>query len=75
MFVNALSASQTAFSALAGVLIFREPFTLALALGVGLTALGLLMTKGRKPQRPVEPGEPSEGAFVDRAERPAGGVE
>ena len=54
MFVNALSASQTAFSALAGVMIFQEPFTGALALGVGLTALGLLMTKGRKPQLPVE---------------------
>jgi len=71
MFVNALSASQTAFSALAGVLIFQEPFTLALAMGVGMTALGLLMTKGRKPQLPAEPladapaGQPSPGGTLE----------
>lgn len=52
VFVNALSASQTAMAALAGVFLFGEPTTSALWMGIGLTALGLFLTKGRRPAKP-----------------------
>ncbi len=47
LFVNALNASQTALAALAGVLVFHEPLTLAMVSGVVLTAIGLLQMRGR----------------------------
>ncbi len=52
VFVNALSASQTAMAALAGVLLFGEPTTSALWMGIFLTAVGLFLTKGRRPAEP-----------------------
>lgn len=50
-FVNALNASQSALAAIAGVVIFREPLTIALAAGVLLTAAGLMMMKDRRPPK------------------------
>jgi drug/metabolite transporter (DMT)-like permease len=47
--VNALNASQAAMGAVAGVLLFAEPSSWPLWLGVGITALGLLMM--RRPTR------------------------
>ena len=41
--VNALNASQTAMAMAAGVLLFEEPLTQPLAVGVFLTILGLLL--------------------------------
>ena len=41
--VNAVNSSQTALAAVAGILIFGEPLTLTLALGVALTTAGLLL--------------------------------
>jgi len=38
---NVLNASQVAMAAFAGLLFFDEPFTLWLALGVGLTIVGV----------------------------------
>jgi drug/metabolite transporter (DMT)-like permease len=46
-FVNALNASQSAMAAVIGVLLFREAFSLPLLSGVLLTAVGLLMMRGR----------------------------
>jgi drug/metabolite transporter (DMT)-like permease len=43
VYLNALNASQVALAAIAGVLLFRESLTTALTIGVGLTALGLLL--------------------------------
>ena len=53
VYVNAVNASQVAMAAVAGVLFFREPLTVALAAGVFLTVLGLLlMPRKDRPQRP-----------------------
>lgn len=41
--INALNASQTMLAALAGVLIFGEPLTPALLVGVGLSLAGLVL--------------------------------
>jgi drug/metabolite transporter (DMT)-like permease len=41
--VNAVNSSQTALAAVAGILIFAEPFTLTLAVGVAFTMAGLLL--------------------------------
>ena len=47
--VNAVSASQSALAAIAGVILFREAPTVSLMLGVLLTVLGLtLVDRGRK---------------------------
>lgn len=43
LYVNSLNASQNAMAAVAGVLIFQEPLTVYLIVGVILTALGLAM--------------------------------
>ena len=54
--VNAVSASQSAMAALAGVAIFGESLTASLACGVTLTIIGLaLVDRGRKiPVAPVD---------------------
>lgn len=44
---NLLNASQTAMAAVAGVLFFGEPITLALQMGVALTVAGLVLMQGR----------------------------
>ncbi|MEX0792884.1 MAG: EamA family transporter [Pirellulaceae bacterium] len=43
LYVNSLNASQNAMAAVAGVLLFQEPLTVYLIVGVILTALGLAM--------------------------------
>ncbi len=53
--VNALNATQATMAAIAGVLLFAEPLSAALGLGVLLTAGGLLLMKGPTP---VETGGP-----------------
>ena len=54
LFVNGLNASQTALAALAGVLMFDEPLTRAMVSGVALTALGLLLMRGRSAPKHAE---------------------
>ncbi|PHS02512.1 MAG: hypothetical protein COA78_20900 [Blastopirellula sp.] len=44
-FVNSLNASQTAMAALAGILFFAEPMTVALGAGLLLTIIGLLIMR------------------------------
>lgn len=48
MFVNALNASQSAMALAAGVLLFGEPLSWALGVGVAMTALGLILMGGKK---------------------------
>ncbi|WP_425616948.1 EamA family transporter [Anatilimnocola sp. NA78] len=43
VYANVLNAAQAALAALAGVLVFREPASVALTAGVGLTILGLVI--------------------------------
>ncbi len=45
VYVNALSAAQAALAALAGVMIYREPLSAVLCVGVLLTALGIVLMK------------------------------
>ncbi len=45
LMVNGVNASQSAFCAIGGVLIFSEALTLPLCLGVAATIAGLLMMK------------------------------
>jgi drug/metabolite transporter (DMT)-like permease len=60
MFVNVLSASQTALAAMAGVILFREPVTWSLLAGVALTVGGLTMAHARAaPDSHVAPPDPS----------------
>ena len=47
---NAINATQIALSALAGLLIFAEPVTILVLIGLGLTIAGLLSI-GRQPAR------------------------
>ena len=47
---NAINATQIALSALAGLLIFAEPVTALVLIGLGLTIAGLLSI-GRQPAR------------------------
>lgn len=52
--VNAVNSTQTAFSAVAGILVFGEAFTIPLAIGVTMTFAGLfLLEHGRKDQAPA----------------------
>jgi drug/metabolite transporter (DMT)-like permease len=51
VYVNALNASQAAMAAAAGVLFFQEAPTIAMCIGVALTAVGLLMMR-TKPATP-----------------------
>lgn len=55
-YVNCLSAAQVAASSVLGYVLFQEPLSVALAVGVGLTALGLwLLPAQPKPYRSKEP--------------------
>jgi drug/metabolite transporter (DMT)-like permease len=55
--VNAVSASQSALAAIAGVAIFGESMTTSLVFGVSLTILGLtLVDRGRKMRTPPDSG-------------------
>jgi drug/metabolite transporter (DMT)-like permease len=56
VYVNALNATQATLAALAGVLIFKEPLSQWLALGIGLTIAGLMMLA--KAHRAIRAGEP-----------------
>jgi len=48
--VNAVNASQAAMAAAAGIVLFHEPLTAALAAGVGLTIAGLLIFRPERPK-------------------------
>lgn len=52
VYVNALNASQVAMAACAGLLLFKEPPTMALFLGVALTGVGLILMRERRPAGP-----------------------
>lgn len=54
--VNALNATQATMAAVAGVLLFAEPLSAALGLGVLLTAGGLILMKGPVAVKSVEAG-------------------
>lgn len=58
--VNAVNASQSASAAVAGVLLFAEPLTPFLFVGIGLTAVGFLMLRppGKTPKRQPEAPNP-----------------
>ena len=63
--VNALNATQAAMAALAGVLLFEEPLSGALGIGVSLTAVGLLIMKRRRTPGteeglPITSGQPED---------------
>jgi len=51
VYVNALNATQAAMAAAAGYLIFEEPLTASLSIGVALTALGLLLMRKHESER------------------------
>lgn len=66
--VNAVSASQSALAAIAGVVIFGEMMTLSLIMGVLLTVLGLtLVDRGRKLHGVKVNTEPDATAPTDEA--------
>lgn len=48
VYINALNASQVAMAALAGLIIFQEPPTMALVVGVALTGVGLVLMRERR---------------------------
>lgn len=45
---NVLGAAQVAIAAMAGLLIFREPLTITLIIGVSLTICGILLIGGKR---------------------------
>jgi drug/metabolite transporter (DMT)-like permease len=51
--VNALNATQAAMAATAGIVLFGEPLSAMLGLGVVLTAVGLLLMDARAAKRTV----------------------
>lgn len=54
VYVNALNATQATLAAVAGVLVFHEPLSEWLAIGVGLTIAGLFMlAKAHRGMRPM----------------------
>lgn len=56
--VNLINASQVAMAAMAGVLLFREPFTWTLLGGILLTIAGLIIMAIRpSPSHPVQSGQ------------------
>ena len=55
VYVNALNATQATMAAIVGILLFDEPSSSWLWLGVGMTVLGLLLM--RRPPRPQETAE------------------
>jgi drug/metabolite transporter (DMT)-like permease len=56
VYVNALNATQATMAAIAGVLLFQEALSGALAIGVVLTIAGLLMMKQGRRTEPLPPG-------------------
>ena len=54
VFVNAVSASQTAMAAIAGVLVFQETPTIAMWSGVALMVFGLLLMKSNSASKMPE---------------------
>jgi drug/metabolite transporter (DMT)-like permease len=51
--VGALSALQTALSALRGVALFAEPLTLSFTAGLGLSVLGVVLSQQGAARRPT----------------------
>jgi drug/metabolite transporter, DME family len=60
VYVNALNASQVAMASVAGIVLFREPASAALSLGVALTVVGLLLIPRQKRNKPSTPALPSD---------------
>lgn len=56
--VGALGALQTALSALGGVLIFAEPLTASIALGLALSLIGAVLSQRGTAERPTEVSAP-----------------
>ena len=52
VYVNSLNASQAAMAAIAGVILFSEPMSLPLAVGVALTIAGLMLIRQREELEP-----------------------
>ena len=50
--VNLINASQVAMAAIAGIILFAEPITASLMIGIALTLLGLGILASRR-RRPV----------------------
>ena len=57
--VNLINASQVAMAAVAGIILFNEPVTGTLILGIALTMIGLCILADRR-RRPREPSKPVE---------------
>ena len=51
--VNALNATQATMAAIAGIVIFDEPLSAALGVGIVLTAIGLGLMDARAAKRTV----------------------
>lgn len=65
---NTMNASQTALSAMAGVLLFHERPSIALAVGCGLTIAGLLLIERPDPSREAQ--WPAEWPIVPDSDQP-----
>jgi DME family drug/metabolite transporter len=59
--VGALGALQTALSALGGVIIFAEPLTLSIALGLALSLIGAVLSQRGASERPTAAKNQSSG--------------
>ena len=55
VYVNALNATQATLAAIAGVLMFREPLSQWLAIGIGLTVAGLMVLAHAHRRMRTEP--------------------
>lgn len=65
VYVNAMNASQVAMASLAGILIFGEVPSTALAVGVGLTVLGLLAMPRQGSRKAVRPATRSDEPIAE----------
>lgn len=61
VYVNALNATQAAMAFLVGALVFWEPITASMIVGLGLTVLGLVLMRGKRNAN-----EPPAEAGVER---------
>jgi drug/metabolite transporter, DME family len=57
--VGALGSLQTAISAIGGAIIFAEPLTLSIALGVALSLIGVVLSQQKVAERSTESTTPS----------------
>lgn len=69
--VNILNASQVAMAAIAGVVIFGEKPSMAMYVGCGLTALGMVLIQARKKDSALERLEEEEAEALHTHVEPA----